>query len=158
MNKPKRFAKEPNCSIPLQRASALRKVMKTVIWTNCKVRLLCYYSIKHLAYRDCSEQNVGAKNDIASANTTVQQAKVKVSHLKKELSTLEPKLRKAENQNKAVLAEMGKCEADIHRYETELSKCQFDPERESTLRREKSALQDDLQRHQEVNNSLLRSL
>ncbi|RUS34192.1 RecF/RecN/SMC [Jimgerdemannia flammicorona] len=88
------------------------------------------------------EQLQEAKNTASQASTEEEQAKLKISHLKKECKEKQDQANKTERENSGLLKDLGKAKKEKQDLEIRLSKMDWEPNREAELLGRKSAEQD----------------
>jgi structural maintenance of chromosome 2 len=82
-----------------------------------------------------------ARNRISAAATEQEQAKLKISHLEKQVKEDEPKAKKAKEQNSGLIKDLEALRSQAKKLETELTKLGFDEGRESDMYQQESHLQ-----------------
>jgi structural maintenance of chromosome 2 len=82
-----------------------------------------------------------ARNRVNSAATEQEQAKLKMTHLEKQIKEDEPKAKKAKQQNSGLLKDLEALKSQAQRLETELVNMGFDEGKESQLYQQESHLQ-----------------
>ena len=82
-----------------------------------------------------------ARNRATAAATEQEQAKLKISHLEKQIKEDEPRAKKAKEQNAGSLKALETLRAAVKKLEAQLSKIGFDPEKEAGLRQQEAALE-----------------
>lgn len=98
----KNCKRHPSCFRHSLLVSLLRKDVKMAIWSSCKVSPI---PILHLSGSILSG-HIAAKNAAMEASTTEEQAKLKIAHLKQELSEKEPQAVMAEKENHGLLGQV----------------------------------------------------
>ncbi|RHZ52104.1 hypothetical protein Glove_465g30 [Diversispora epigaea] len=84
------------------------------------------------------EQLQEAKNNAAQALTEIEQAKLKISHLKKELNEKEPQAVKAKNDNRGLLNSLELAKRSMQDLQTRLSKIDWNPSEDEDILKKKS--------------------
>ncbi|KAK9762665.1 Structural maintenance of chromosomes protein 2 [Basidiobolus ranarum] len=87
------------------------------------------------------EQLQEAKNVASQSSTEEEQTKLRISHMKKELKELQPKTAKAIKENKTAMKELESAKQQIEKLENQIEQLNWDPDTESTLLKEKSEIQ-----------------
>ena len=82
-----------------------------------------------------------ARNRASAAATEQEQAKLKVSHLEKQVKEDEPKAKKAKEQNSGLIKDLEALRRQAKKLESELTKLGFDEDRESEMYQQESHLQ-----------------
>jgi structural maintenance of chromosome 2 len=82
-----------------------------------------------------------ARNRVNAAATEQEQAKLKMTHLEKQIKEDEPKAKKAKQQNSGLLKDLEALKSQAQRLETELINMGFDEGKESQLYQQESHLQ-----------------
>ncbi|KAJ1979218.1 Structural maintenance of chromosomes protein 2 [Dimargaris verticillata] len=87
------------------------------------------------------EQLQQAKQRISQATTTMEQAKRKIAHVKQQITTTEPKARRAEKENHSLLRQLETEKQQLVGLRDQLAKLQWDPAREEALRQQQAEAQ-----------------
>ncbi|KXS17946.1 structural maintenance of chromosome 2 [Gonapodya prolifera JEL478] len=95
------------------------------------------------------DQIAAAKSAATSAVTEVEQQKLRMKHLQKEVKELEPKARKAEKDNKKLVEGLESSRGAVATIAAEIDRMNFDPESEVDLLRRKTTQQDQINELQE---------
>ncbi|KAJ3153082.1 Structural maintenance of chromosomes protein 2 [Geranomyces michiganensis] len=95
---------------------------------------------------------------ISTAASEADQAKMKISHLKKELHEHLPKAKAAEAQNAALVDNLKANKAMTERLKNEMESLDFSPEREEELKQQKNVLKQTVNQLSEQIDSLEREL
>ncbi|KAF2035292.1 RecF/RecN/SMC protein [Setomelanomma holmii] len=82
-----------------------------------------------------------ARNRASAAATEQEQAKLKISHLEKQVKEDEPKAKKAKDQNSGLIKDLEALRTQAKKLESELSKMGFDEGKESDMYQQESHLQ-----------------
>jgi structural maintenance of chromosome 2 len=82
-----------------------------------------------------------ARNRASAAATEQEQAKLKISHLEKQVKEDEPKAKKAKEQNSGLIKDLEALRTQAKKLESELTKLGFDEGRESEMYQQESHLQ-----------------
>jgi structural maintenance of chromosome 2 len=82
-----------------------------------------------------------ARNRASAAATEQEQAKLKISHLEKQVKEDEPKAKKAKEQNSGLIKDLEVLRSQAKKLESELTKVGFDEGRESDMYQQESHLQ-----------------
>jgi structural maintenance of chromosome 2 len=82
-----------------------------------------------------------ARNRVSAAATEQEQAKLKISHLEKQIKEDEPKAKKAKDQNSGLLKDLEALKSQAKKLEAELTKMGFEPGHDSELYQQESHLQ-----------------
>ena len=82
-----------------------------------------------------------ARNRVNKAATEQEQAKLKISHMEKQIKQDEPRAKKAKEQNSGLLKDLESLKSQSKKLETELNKCGFEPGREESLSEHETSLQ-----------------
>lgn len=82
-----------------------------------------------------------ARNRVSAAATEQEQAKLKISHLEKQIKEDEPKAKKAKQQNSGLLNDLEALKLQAQKLESDLTKMGFDEGRESDMYQQESHLQ-----------------
>jgi structural maintenance of chromosome 2 len=82
-----------------------------------------------------------ARNRASAAATEQEQAKLRISHLEKQIKEDEPKARKAKEQNSALIKDLEALRTQAKRLESELTKLGFDDGQESDMYQQESHFQ-----------------
>jgi structural maintenance of chromosome 2 len=82
-----------------------------------------------------------ARNRASAAATEQEQAKLRISHLEKQIKEDEPKARKAKEQNSALIKDLEALRTQARRLESELTKLGFDDGQESDMYQQESHFQ-----------------
>ncbi|KAF3041813.1 Structural maintenance of chromosomes protein 2 [Didymella keratinophila] len=82
-----------------------------------------------------------ARNRVSAAATEQEQAKLKISHLEKQIKEDEPKAKKAKQQNSGLLNDLEALKSQAQKLEADLTKMGFDEGRESDMYQQESHLQ-----------------
>ena len=99
-----------------------------------------------------------ARNRVNTAATEEEQAKLKISHLEKQIKQDEPRAKKAKEQNSGLLQDLESLKAQAKKLETELTKLGFEPGREESLEEHEASLQEQIRSHREQTDSLKRKV
>ena len=83
-----------------------------------------------------------AKNQASAATTEQEQAKMKISHLEKQIKHDEPRAKKAKEQNAGLLKDLESLRTRAQKLESELKKSGFEPGREDALYRQETSLEE----------------
>ncbi|KAG9296374.1 hypothetical protein G9A89_014966 [Geosiphon pyriformis] len=84
------------------------------------------------------EQIQAAKNSATQASTEVEQAKIKISHLKRELKEKEPQARKALKDGQWMLRDLENGKKTLQELQTSLANLDWDPDKEAQLLKNQS--------------------
>jgi structural maintenance of chromosome 2 len=82
-----------------------------------------------------------ARNRASAAATEQEQAKLKISHLEKQVKEDEPKAKKAKEQNSGLIKDLEALRSQAKKLESELTKLGFDEGRESDMYQQESHFQ-----------------
>jgi structural maintenance of chromosome 2 len=82
-----------------------------------------------------------ARNRASAAATEQEQAKLKITHLEKQVKEDEPKAKKAKEQNSGLIKELEALRTQAKKLESELTKLGFDDGKESDMYQQESHLQ-----------------
>lgn len=82
-----------------------------------------------------------ARNRLSAAATEQEQAKLKISHLEKQIKEDEPKAKKAKQQNSGLLGDLEVLKSQAQKMEANLTSMGFDESTESQMYQEESHLQ-----------------
>lgn len=82
-----------------------------------------------------------ARNRASAAATEQEQAKLKISHLEKQIKEDEPKAKKAKEQNSGLIKDLEALKSQAKKLESELAKLGFDEGRESDMYQQESHFQ-----------------
>jgi structural maintenance of chromosome 2 len=82
-----------------------------------------------------------ARNRASAAATEQEQAKLKISHLEKQLKEDEPKAKKAKEQNSGLIKDLEALRSQAKKLESELTKLGFDEGKESDMYQQESHFQ-----------------
>ncbi|KAF1913158.1 RecF/RecN/SMC [Ampelomyces quisqualis] len=82
-----------------------------------------------------------ARNRASAAATEQEQAKLKISHLEKQVKEDEPKAKKAKEQNSGLIKDLEALKAQAKKLESELAKLGFDQAKESEMYQQESHFQ-----------------
>ncbi|KAJ4337474.1 Structural maintenance of chromosomes protein 2 [Didymella glomerata] len=82
-----------------------------------------------------------ARNRVSAAATEQEQAKLKISHLEKQIKEDEPKAKKAKQQNSGLLNDLEALKSQAQKLEGDLTKMGFDEGKESDMYQQESHLQ-----------------
>ncbi|XPS77369.1 Structural maintenance of chromosomes protein 2 [Ascochyta lentis] len=82
-----------------------------------------------------------ARNRVSAAATEQEQAKLKISHLEKQIKEDEPKAKKAKQQNSGLLNDLEALKSQAQKLEADLTKMGFDESKESDMYQQESHLQ-----------------
>lgn len=85
-------------------------------------------------------QLADARSRLSAAGTEIEQSKLRISHLEKELKEKEPQARKAEKENAGLLKELATARYALVRMQGELSKLGWDETKEKDLLKSKADL------------------
>ena len=86
-----------------------------------------------------------AKNNSTHALTEIEQAKLKISHLKRELKEKEPLAAKAARDSTGLLSDLESSRIEVQKLQTILSRIDWDPSREEDLLSRKSSEESKIQ-------------
>ncbi|RGB44102.1 putative nuclear condensin complex subunit Smc2 [Rhizophagus diaphanus] len=100
------------------------------------------------------EQLQEVRNNESHALTEIEQAKLKISHLNKELNEKEPLAIKAVNDNQGLLKDYESAKKVVQNLTTALSKINWDPSKEESLLNKKSTMQNKVKAFTEKCESL----
>ena len=81
-----------------------------------------------------------AKNRVVTASTAQAQAKLRISHLEKQIKEDEPRARKAKEQNSGLLKGLESLRSDAKKLEAKLAKLGYEPGKEEQMLERKSVL------------------
>ncbi|KAL1922238.1 uncharacterized protein VTP21DRAFT_9777 [Calcarisporiella thermophila] len=87
------------------------------------------------------EQLQEARNEASHAQTEIEQAKLMISHLKRELKEKEPQAIKATKENKGLLEDLERAKRVVEEMKKKLSKISWEPSQEEDLLKRKTAEQ-----------------
>jgi structural maintenance of chromosome 2 len=79
-----------------------------------------------------------ARNRVSAATTEQEQAKLKISHLEKQIKEDEPKAKKAKEQNSGLIKDLEALRAQAQKLDSELTKLGFDEGREADMYQQES--------------------
>jgi structural maintenance of chromosome 2 len=79
-----------------------------------------------------------ARNRVSAATTEQEQAKLKISHLEKQVKEDEPKAKKAKEQNSGLIKDLEALRAQAQKLDSELTKLGFDEGREADMYQQES--------------------
>ncbi|KAF2999874.1 Structural maintenance of chromosomes protein 2 [Curvularia kusanoi] len=82
-----------------------------------------------------------ARNRVSAAATEQEQAKLKISHLEKQIKEDEPKAKKAKQQNSGLLNDLEVLKSQAQKLESDLTKMGFDEGKEAHMYQQESHLQ-----------------
>ncbi|KAF2663703.1 chromosomes protein 2 structural maintenance [Microthyrium microscopicum] len=99
-----------------------------------------------------------AKSRASTASTEQEQAKLKITHLEKQIKEEEPKAKKAKEQNAGLSKEMETLKAQAKKLEKDLSKLGFEPGQEEDMQKEESTLQKRIRELREQADGLKRKV
>ena len=85
-----------------------------------------------------------ARNSASTASTEQEQAKLKITHLEKQIKEDEPKAKKAKDQNRGLLQDLEALKAQAKKLEAELSKLGYEPGRENDLTKQEESLKKEI--------------
>ncbi|CAG8514249.1 5838_t:CDS:10 [Acaulospora colombiana] len=100
------------------------------------------------------EQLQEAKNNVTQALTEIEQAKLKASHLTKELKEKEPQALKAQRDNRGLINNLEFAKRSKQELEAKLSQIDWDPNRDEDILQKRSAEQNAIQELNEKCESL----
>lgn len=114
MKKVNNCKRQKNSCRPYQLGFLRKKDTKMAIWNSFKVLSVNnrYLKISNLHLLP-GYYYLEAKNNAAQALTEIEQAKLKVSHLRKELNEKEPQAVKAKNDNRGLLYNLESAKGSI---------------------------------------------
>ncbi|EKG10061.1 RecF/RecN/SMC [Macrophomina phaseolina MS6] len=99
-----------------------------------------------------------ARNRASNAATEQEQAKLKISHLEKQIKEAEPRAKKARQQNSGLLTELEGLRKQAQRLEGDLSELGFEPGKEEDMYREESQRQQRIRELREQSDALKRKV
>ncbi|KAJ1680391.1 Structural maintenance of chromosomes protein 2 [Spiromyces aspiralis] len=99
-----------------------------------------------------------AKDEANASATTIEQAKLKLQLLERELKELTSRSKKAKSEDSGLLDKQARIESRINDYESQLAKANFDPKAQSDLEARRSKYKHELtalqEKHQELKSRL----
>ncbi|ETN46032.1 uncharacterized protein HMPREF1541_00215 [Cyphellophora europaea CBS 101466] len=99
-----------------------------------------------------------ARNRVTSAGTEQEQAKLKISHLEKQIKEDEPRAQKAKNQNAGLINGLDSLRKQAAKLEADLSKMGFEPGREEAMQERQTTLQKTIRKLKEEADGLKRKV
>lgn len=99
-------------------------------------------------------QLADARSAEGSARTETEQAKVRISHLEKELKAKEPQAKKAEKEGAGLLQQLEAAKSDVDRLSSALAASGWDENEEKELLNRKSTLSKEVSRLLEIRDQL----
>lgn len=82
--------------------------------------------------------------------TEVEQAKLKINHIRRELADAAPKSRKAEKESQNLLAEVEKSRASVSQVELRMSQLDWGPQKGNELSAQKNVLSEEMEKIRRV--------
>ena len=99
-----------------------------------------------------------ARNRVSTAATEQEQAKLKITHLEKQIKEDEPRAKKAKEQNSGLLRDLETLKAQAKKLESELSKLGFEPGKEESMYQQEASLQKQIRTIREQADGLKRKV
>ena len=99
-----------------------------------------------------------ARNRASAASTEQEQARLKISHLEKQVKEDAPKAKKAKEQNSGLLSDLEGLRKQAEKLEADLTRSGVDPGREEQLHQRESALQKSIRTLREQADGLKRKV
>ena len=99
-----------------------------------------------------------ARNRVSAAATEQEQAKLKITHLEKQIKEDEPRAKKAKEQNSGLLRDLETLKAQANKLESELSKLGFEPGKEESMYQQEASLQKQIRTVREQADGLKRKV
>jgi structural maintenance of chromosome 2 len=99
-----------------------------------------------------------ARNRAIAATTEQEQAKLKISHLEKQIKEDEPRAKKAKEQNSGLLKDLEGLRSQAKKLEAELSKMGFESGKEDDMNQRETSLQQQIRSLQEQADAMKRKV
>ena len=99
-----------------------------------------------------------ARNRARAATTEQEQAKLKISHLEKQIKEDEPRAKKAKEQNSGLLKDLEGLRAQAKKLEAELTKLGFEPGKEDEMSQREASLQQQIRSLREQADGMKRKV
>ena len=99
-----------------------------------------------------------ARSRVSAAATEQEQAKLKITHLEKQIKEDEPRAKKAKEQNSGLLRDLETLKAQAKKLESELSKLGFEPGKEESMYQQEASLQKQIRTIREQADGLKRKV
>lgn len=99
-----------------------------------------------------------ARNRVSAAATEQQQAKLKISHLEKQIKEEEPRAKKAKEQNSGLLKDLDGLRTQAKKLEADLARSGYEPGKEEQMRQQETTLQKGIRTSREQADSLKRKV
>lgn len=99
-----------------------------------------------------------ARNRVSASATEQEQAKLKITHLEKQIKEDEPRAKKAKEQNSGLLRDLETLKAQAKKLEAELSKLGFEPGKEESMYQQEASLQKQIRTIREQADGLKRKV
>ena len=99
-----------------------------------------------------------ARNRVSAAATEQEQAKLKITHLEKQIKEDEPRAKKAKEQNSGLLRDLETLKAQAKKLESELSRLGFEPGKEESMYQQEASLQKQIRAVREQADGLKRKV
>lgn len=99
-----------------------------------------------------------ARNEASTAATEQEQAKIKISHLERQIKEEEPRAKKAKEQNSSLAKDLESLRKQAEKLNSELSRLGFEPGKEEEMYKEENRLQSRIQEMRQQAENLKRKV